>query len=64
MGIFIILFFTACSHGVTPFKTALISPSDGGGNPEVHLNLCISLKNEAKTECLEKFFPKKYFLIS
>lgn len=65
VGTFIILFSTSCNNGATPFKTAFVSSNNGGGNPEVHLNLCISLKDEAKTACLEKFFPNnpKLFIV-
>ena len=56
MGIFIIFYTTACSNSASPIKTTF-SKSNGGGNPEVKLNLCIRLENKAKTKCLDNIFP-------
>jgi len=56
MGIFIIFYTTACSNTATPIKTTF-AKFNGGGNPEVNLNLCIRLENKAKTQCLDNIFP-------
>ncbi len=58
MGIFIIFYTTACSNTVTPMRTSFVQThGGGGGNPEVNLNICLSLKNKAKSQCLDTIFP-------